>query len=162
MHESIGGKETQLALAKFAVIAPLICRTLQHGDSPLVRRDILASIHEFPDGKHRMVAERTLRQWLAQYRKAGLEGLKRAPSGKRGQLTAISKQTLERAKELRLEVPSRSVRRIMEMLKSEGCTLTFSKTTLNRCLREAGLTRRSTKDISGTYQRWQQATANDL
>ena len=58
----------EIALAKYGVIVPLVARILTNEERDALRHQILAATHQFPDGKLRKVAVRTLRQWCQQYR----------------------------------------------------------------------------------------------
>jgi len=155
-------KSTDLALARFAVIAPLVCRNLERPDRNAVRSEILKTCWEFPDGKRKLVAERTLRSWVASYIADGFAGLRTKSRSTKGLCRAISKATLDRAIELRLELPCRSTRAIVDILRKEGLTERISNSTLNRQLRMRGYSKTSLKDEAGVFQRWQQQTANDL
>ena len=65
------------------------------------------------------LSERTLRRYLAKYRKEGFGGLK--PKGKgRKPLESIPAEVLEQAILLRREVPSRSVAQLIQILEWEG------------------------------------------
>jgi len=50
----------------------------------------------------------------------GYEGLKPRTRSDNGKLKAISREVLERAAELKQELPERSVRRIIRILEGEG------------------------------------------
>lgn len=66
------------------------------------------------------LSERTLRRYLAQYRAENFEGLKPKPRGRKPSTNTIKAELLEEAILLRREVPSRSVRQIIQILVWEG------------------------------------------
>jgi transposase InsO family protein len=124
------------ALAKYAVIAPLVCRELDAAEREAVRKEILGALHLFPGGKQRHVAKRTLRKWVQQYRQANLEGLRSGERKDKGVPRAIPQEVLERAKALKAELPERSARAICDLLASEG-TAPVAKSTLAYHLRNS-------------------------
>ena len=64
MNESeLEHKADDLALARYSVIAPLVCRQLGPGERTDTRNQILAAVHAFPDGA-RKVSERCLSRWV--------------------------------------------------------------------------------------------------
>ena len=65
------------------------------------------------------ISKRTLRRWLAAYRKNGFEGLKPMPRSNQHSVT-IPDELIEEAILLRREVPSRSIPQIIEILELEG------------------------------------------
>ena len=125
-----------LALAKFAVIAPLVCRQLSPAEEQELRREILASTHQFPKGRLRRLAPRTLRQWCQLYRQYNLVGLVRRPRQDRGVPRTLPPEVLAQAKALRAELPSRSARTISDLLTIPGTT-PVSPSTLAYHLRTA-------------------------
>lgn len=125
-----------LALAKFAVIAPLVCRQLSPAEEQELRREILAATHQFPNGKLCRLAPRTLRRWCQLYRQHNLVGLVRHPRRDRGLLRTLPMEVLEQAKALRAELPSRSARTISDLLAVPGTT-PISPSTLAYHLRTA-------------------------
>lgn len=110
----------ETALAKFAVIAPLVCRQLGAAERRAIRQEILAATHQFPGGQLRQVALRTLRQWCQLYQQQNLAGLVRQPRNDQGVPRTIPAEVLDRAKALRAELPSRSARTISDLLAVPG------------------------------------------
>lgn len=156
----------RVAMFRYGVIAALVCRRLaSRAEEAVLRRELLAKEWVFPDGSVRKIPERTLRDWLSRYRKYGMEGLYDALKKERknkGRVKAIGKETLERAEQLRRELPERSVRTIVEILKSENFSVGFSERTLQRQLRRLNAMRCKLEKKSRLHQRWEQAAVNDL
>lgn len=96
------------------------------------------------------LSERTIRRYLAAYRKEGFEGLK--PKGKDRHGGAISPQLLEEAILLRREVPTRSVAQIIQILEWEGLARPgeLKRSTLQEKLAEKGYSSRHMRLYSDT------------
>ncbi len=155
-------KRMKSGLFRFGVIAPLVCRRLEAAERQELRCQISRQLHNWPDGLVKRVGARTLSRWLSRYRSHGFDGLLdvEKPSGS---CRGIDTTVLLRAEELRKELPSRSVRSIMELLKSEGLdTGKLAASTLARQLKSRGVKKERLTDLPGNYQRWEQAKANDL
>jgi transposase InsO family protein len=116
------------ALKRFALISPLmeegLCAT------ELARRRCLLLERE-------EISERTLRRWIASYRKEGFNGLVRQERSDKGVSKSISPEALSLAEEIRRELPRRSARLICKLLEEEGHKV--ARSTLERQLREKGL-----------------------
>jgi len=65
----------KVALFRHGVIAPLVCRRLEPDAQKRQRNEIAEQFFEYPDGSLRLVPERTVRHWLAKYKKFGFQGL---------------------------------------------------------------------------------------
>lgn len=104
-------KAEDIAAQRVQLLAPL----LADGLDPAKARDIKAGICGQIG-----ISERTLRRYLAQYRKEGFGGLKPKPRGRKSATTTIPESVLEQAILLRREVPGRSVRQIIQILEWEG------------------------------------------
>lgn len=120
MTTSPPDREWEAALAKFAVIAPLVCRNLESAERESLRKEILAATHRFPGERMTRVAERTLREWCQLYRDRGLDGLRGGPRKDKGKPRAVPAEVIERAKALKVELPSRSSQAIANMIAAEG------------------------------------------
>ncbi len=146
------------ALAKYAVIAPLVCRDLPPDEREGVRKQILAAQHKFPGDKLVTVSPRTLREWCQIYRKVGISGLLPQPRKDRGKPRAVPQEVLDRAMALRRELPSRSAERICDMIAAPGQP-PVSASTLNFHLARAGLDRSQQLDPK-TFRRFEHPRPN--
>lgn len=162
-------KEEQEAIAmfRFGVIAPLVCREFEtEGLRRVARAEILSKQWKHPDGSMRQISERTLRYWMARYKKCGLDGLYdglRQPRKNKGECKALSAELLEAAEQLRREIPSRSVRQLIRLLESKGHNVSgVCERTLAHHLKQRGATRQKLERGDGYFQRWEQVHANDL
>ena len=104
-------KAEQIAVERVQLLAPL----LEEGLDPAKAREIKARICEQSG-----FSERTLRRYLAMYRKEGFNGLKPKGKGKQAAAPVISPDIMEQAILLRREVPSRSVAQIIQIMEWEG------------------------------------------
>jgi len=158
-------EETRLKWAqyRFEVIAPLVCRRLDEEERREVKRAILSRRYLTPDGDERFVADRTVRSWQARYKKYGFDGLKRMTPPTKGRFHAIPEEIIEKAVELRLELPTRSVKRVLTLLKAQSIDISgISKSTLNYHLNLRGATKEKYASEKGTFQLFQKDHANDL
>jgi hypothetical protein len=105
------------------------------------------------------VAERTLRQYLQLYREGGFEALK--PKGRKDAASSrrIPRETLEKAVTLKKELPTRSVRQIIEILvldpESGAREGRIKPSTLAYQLRRLGLTGRRLTQNTKPFRRFE-------
>lgn len=149
--------EWELALAKFAVIAPLVCRQLNPAEYRAIRQEILAARHRFPGGRLKQVAERTLREWCQLYRQQQLAGLQRQGRKDKGVPRAVPPEVLARAQALKAELPDRSTRTICDLLAEPGQP-PLAEATLNYHFRRAGLDRQA--GAGKAFTRYEHARPN--
>lgn len=104
-------KAEEIAVQRVQLLSPLLAGGLDSAKASQIKAEICA--------QHGM-SERTLRRYLAQYRAEKFEGLKPKPRGRKPSPETIKTGQLEEAILLRREVPSRSVRQIIQILVWEG------------------------------------------
>ena len=77
---------------------------------------------------------------MEEFRKSGYDGLLRQPNISKGVSRTISADVMEKAIELRRELPNRSIRRILTILEGEGIISTgaIPKSTLSRQMQQRG------------------------
>lgn len=160
-------KQERLALFRYGVIAPLICRHFETTDEKkLVRQETLSKQHRTPDGSFVQISDRTLRWWIQRYTKAGLAGLcdgMNKPRKNKGTCTAISVELLDEAVKLRKEKSDRTVIQIAKLL--EGHKLqpgSICRRTLARQLKNRGATRQKIERGDGYFQRRECLYANEM
>ena len=151
-------KAEQIAVERVQLLSPL----MEEGLDPAKAKEIKAKICEQTG-----LSERTLRRYLAAYRKEGFDGLK--PKGKAKQLMApaIRPDIVEQAILLRREVPSRSVTRIIQILEWEGRIQPgeVKRSTLQEKLAERGYSTRHMRmyaESGAAARRFQQKHRNRL
>lgn len=162
MHKK--DRRQEVALFRYGVIARLVAgRTAQREELSVIRNQILSTEWDYPDGSKKVIPERTLRHWLRLYRKHGFEGLHDERRSDRGACKVISVEVLDHAENLRKELPSRSVRSVLNLLQAEGMDVSqFSERTLARQLTQRKATKKLLKKGLGSYQRWEQRYVNDM
>jgi len=128
MKEKVNDTGRDKALKRFALISPLLEEGISA--SELAQRRCVLLEREG-------ISERTLRRWIALYRKEGFNGLSRRERTDKGVSKSISAEALSLAEEMRRELPRRSAGLICELLEREGHKV--ARSTLERQLREKGL-----------------------
>lgn len=121
-----------VALARYSVISPLVCRKLEPAEELEIRAGILAAVHLFPDEKQRTVSRRTLDKWIAWYKGGhtnedgevvtdpGIEALRPLPRLDKGVPRVLDDDLVERAIALRREDAARTTSVLIELLKAEA------------------------------------------
>jgi len=128
MKEKVLDVKKEEALKRFGLIAPLLEEGISAAEMAR-RRCLLLEKGE--------ISERTLRRWIALYRKEGFKGLSRHERKDKGASKAIPSQAFELAEQMRRELPRRSAGLICELLEREGHKV--ARSTLERHLRQKGL-----------------------
>ena len=161
MSSTQADHEWELALARYAVIAPLVCRNLEPAERLALRKEILAATHRFPgDRSLRQIAPRTLRQWIQLYRKCGLDGLRAGPRKDKGTPRAVPIEVIERAKILKAEIPGRSSRTLCDLLAAEGLGA-VAPSTLGYHLRNSLLPPAGKGAAAKAFKRYEHVRPND-
>ena len=122
------------ALRRYRIIAPLVEENLAESE----KRNIRWLIRE-QEG----MSSRTLRRYVATFKKGGFDALLPRERKDKGVCKAISPEVLLMAAELRRELPARSAERIQQLLAGEGYSV--ARSTLERHLRQQGLSGRKIK-----------------
>ena len=118
-------------LNRYEMIAPLLNANLDAFERRRLRAQILDSTG---------ISERTLRRYIQYYKERGYQGLVDKPRSDKGSVRAVPEKAVEEAVRLRQELPSRSVRRIIEILEGEKIIKPgeVCRTSLNRHLIQRG------------------------
>lgn len=151
-------EELEKALKRHELIAPLLVPGLDEAEKRRIRREIL---------DREQISERTLRRYIASYRDKSYEGLLPKTRYDAGGIRAIPQDVLDRAAELRQELPERSVRRIIRILEGEGAAPKgeISRSTLSRHLLNMGFGAAELKNVKITgnaARRFQKSSRNML
>jgi transposase InsO family protein len=133
-------KPEEIAINRHKIIAPILAALEENADEGRL------SELKWNACRHSGISERTLRRWLAGYRRDGFEGLKPATRGS-DKPAAIPEELIDEAILLRREVPSRSIPQIIEILEMEGRVPegVLKRTTLQDKLQERGYSSRQMK-----------------
>ena len=150
------------AMRRFLLISPLLEPGLTEAEASARRRALLAT--RTPDGLP-LLSARTLRRWMELYRTGGLEALRPRHRVDYGLVKTVTQEVLDAAIALKEELPTRSVRAILEILEQEALIAPGSVTraTLDRHLRQVGvMTRRPRQTPARGARRFQKAHRNQL
>lgn len=134
MQEKKIDRGREEGLRRYRIIVPLLDENLAECEKRDIRRQVCAQ-----EG----ISARTLRRYVASYKRQGFDGLIASERKDRGSCKAIPEEVLKLAAQLRQEVPERSAERIQELLTSEGYLV--ARSTLERQLRQRGLSGRQIK-----------------
>jgi transposase InsO family protein len=155
---------TQKALFRFQVISAYLATDPPRGQRTRTLQDLAAKTWMLPSGEMLTVKAETIRYWLRLYRTRGFEALKDKPRSDIG-VRAIPEELIEEACKLKLQVPERSIERIITIMENMQIAPPglVRKSTLHRALKARGLSRRKLvvadrKDLD----RFQADYANDL
>ena len=121
-------------LRRYQIIAPLLEEDLTRCEKLRVRRLIRSR-----EG----LSGRTLRRYVAAFKRHGFDGLLPKDRRDKGACKAIPPEALALAAALRRELPARSAERIQQLLAAEGYSV--ARSTLERHLRQQGLSGREIK-----------------
>jgi transposase InsO family protein len=153
----------EVALAKYEVIAPLVCRPLARGEQCNILDEMAGKLHDYPGGK-RTFHRRTIERWASRYLSCAAEGrmgkiqaLMPTPRADKGVPRVILPDVIERAVQLRLEDPSRSTEMLLTLLGIAD----IKEPTLAYHLRNRGVTRRDLSRDSRAYPRYEHKARND-
>ena len=114
----IYARPEEVALARYAVIAPLVCREMGKEELWEEIKRVANVVHRFPDGNRRF-SRRSIRRWRQYY----LEGRQHCPPGleslypksrtDQGEPRVLPPEIIDRAVVLREEMPSRKTGRLI-------------------------------------------------
>jgi transposase InsO family protein len=118
-------------IQRFETIAPLLNENIDAFERRRLRAQILESSG---------LSERSLRRYIQAYREKGYRSLADLPRSDKGSLRSVPEKAVDEAVKLREELPSRSVRRIIQILEGEKKVKPgeVSRTSLNRHLIQRG------------------------
>jgi putative transposase len=147
--DDIDERRRAIALFRHAVIADLDYETLPVGELTARIDELSQRTFRLPGGSERRFTSRTLWSWWSAYKKRGLEGLMPKARADRGSARVIAPEVLARAIQCRKEIPTRSTKTIIHVLVMQGVVATgqLHRSTLDRHLEEAGMSRRRLKTL---------------
>lgn len=112
-------QRNEMALFRFSLIAPLINGTETGSITDYLER-ICAREHQVPYQGLREFSPSTVRKWLLDYRRFGLEGLKRKPRNDKGLSRTLTSKMTQAIKEIKELHPHRTATSIYFALLSNG------------------------------------------
>lgn len=166
-----------VALARYSVISPLVCRQLGKAEHMETKAQILAAVHLFPDGKTRQVSRRALERWCWWYAhghsnedgevvtEPGIEALRPLPRLDKGVPRTLDDALVERAIFLRREDPARNTSTLIDLLKAEAAKEgrllpEVREATLAYHLRQRKATKKDLKREGRAFRRYEQPRRN--
>ena len=158
---------TQVALFRYTLILPLLRHDRQRdGTKRQLREAIAGQPHTIPHSQRRTVSVPTLRRWEKAYRKGGFDALKPRSRRDRGASRSLSAETLDRAEALKRELPTRSARTVVNILKREDAgpirEERIAPRTLRRHLAARGATRARLAKRATAFRRFEREHFGDL
>lgn len=156
-------QERDKSLFRYRLIAPLLDPDLKRGDVKELLSAAAERTHILPDGREVKFSYETIRSWYKRYKKYGFEALKNKNRSDRGKSRAVPEDVIQKAVDLKLEVPQRSLLRIISILEKGKVVLvnTLKKSTLHRIFKQKHITARVPKE-KGYWQRFRAEFPNDL
>ncbi len=150
------GLSTEIALERFALIAPLRHPGLDRKHRRALCRQIAQKGWSHPLHGHKSLCERTVWNWYQAYEGSQLEGVRPKGRKDRGTLKAFDKDILDKAVALKEELPSRKVERCIEILSLRGDIKAGSvkRSTLQRHLQKLGMTGKKIKNRDEAVRRY--------
>jgi len=109
----------ELALFRFSLIAPILNQTITGSIKDYLEM-ICARPYQIPGVGFRELSPKTLRHWLLEYRRHGLEGLKRKSRNDKGAARSITPQVATVIQEMRKLHPDKTVTTIYNKLLGGG------------------------------------------
>jgi putative transposase len=155
---------TKKALLRFQIISAYLAANPPRGKRRQMLEHLAAKTWFLESGEVITVKPETIRYWLRIYRLGGFEALKDKPRKDKG-IRAIPKDLIEKACKLKLEVPERSIERIITIMENMQLAPPglLRRSTLHRALQARGLSaRKLVVPDNQDLDRWQADYANDL
>jgi len=155
----------ELALARYEIIAPLVCRPLSRGEHSRIIFELSQQVHDYPGGARRF-HRRTITRWAHDYRTCPAEGrlgklqaLMVDPRSDKGKPRVVDAELIEKAVRLRLDGPERSTDTLLTLLENPP---DLKEATLAYHLRTRGLTRSVLRAQGRAYPRYEHKHRNAL
>jgi len=158
---------TEVALFRYTLILPLLRHDRQRdGTKRQMREAIAAQQHIIPHSQRRTVSVPSLRRWEKAYRNSGFDALKPRSRRDRGASRSLSAETLDRAETLKRELPTRSARTVVDILKREDASPIreerIAPRTLRRHLAARGATRARLLKRAAPFRRFEREHFGNL
>ena len=155
-------KDERWALFWCGLLHPVIFGEFAKGERNAILRKISQIEVVFPDGVKRNPSLSTLKRKLKQYQEDGFEGLARKPRSDRGSPRAFPQVLIDKAIELKKDLPKRSAYTINKFLQVQFGT-TIPESTLYAYLAQAGATKRKLGISNQPIRcRWTREHTHDL
>lgn len=158
-------RNTEIALFRYGLIAPLLYDPLAAGELEKALRAIAAKSYTIPHSKRTQISVTSLRRYLQAYNQDGFEALRPQARGDRRQPRAFAPEVLAKAVALREEQPARTTPMIVQLLKRDPEVKPDdipNAHTLTTHLRQLGKTRRLLRQQDRAFRRFERSQPNEL
>ncbi|MGQ9677544.1 MAG: hypothetical protein ACUVX1_17925 [Chloroflexota bacterium] len=158
-------KRTEIALFRYGLIAPLLHHPLQRGEIIAHLKACAAKTHDIPHSKRTSIAADTIWRYLVRYRRGGFEALKPHCRADADKPRRIPEHVIQKAIALREEVPSRSAKMIVDILRRDPDVppdLRLVPHTLSCILNKRGKSRERLAQEGKGFRRFEREQANAL
>jgi putative transposase len=155
-------KDQQWALFWCSVLHRLIFEEIAPEQRARHLKQLSEQEWRFPDGTYKKASLSTLKRKWKCYQQGGLDALVRKRRGDRGQARKLSPEIIDKAVEIKRDLPTRSARTINQFLQHQY-QLTIPRSTLYRQLKQQGATRLKLGVAKTKVRcRWTRERANEL
>ena len=143
----------QIAYARYKVILPLL--RLNWDEKVELIKEIAAKEHDVGYGRKEKLSTRTLWRWLKKFTEEGLKGLMPKERSDKGKIRVIENDKLNRALELKKELPKRSARKVIRLmeLSKELKENEIKIPTLTKIFKQKGYTKQELTGIQPKIRR---------
>jgi transposase InsO family protein len=148
----------QIALFRYGVIADLVHREAGERGLLALLKEKAAREYQIPGSRRQHVAEETMCDWLAAYRRGGFEALHPKPRSDQGHCRAIPQPLADLLCSMKEENPALSVSQVIEQALAQPQVplpegLVLAPATVHRLLSRHNLMSRATDSSSGKDRR---------
>jgi putative transposase len=158
-------RNTEIALFRYGLIAPLLYDALAAGALEAALRAIAAKSYPIPHSKRTRVGVSTLRRYLQQYNQGGFDALRPQERRDKRQPRAFPSEVLAKAVALREAQPERTTPMLVQLLQRDpdlNLSEPLNPHTLATHLRELGKTRRLVRSQNRSFTRFERSAPNEL
>ena len=164
-HAEEDERNTEIALFRYGLIAPLLFSPLPAGQVERALRQIANQNYTIPYSTRKRIGITTLRRYLKQYRAGGFDALRPQERADKGVPRALAPEVLAKAIALRQEQPDRTTPMLVELLKRDPelkLSQPLNAHTLTSHLRQKGKTRRLLSQSTRAFHRFERDAPNEL
>lgn len=164
-HAEEDERNTEIALFRYGLIAPLLFSPLPTGQVERALRQIASQNYTIPYSTRKRIGITTLRRYLKQYRAGGFDALRPQERADKGVPRALAPEVLAKAIALRQEQPDRTTPMLVELLKRDPelkLSQPLNAHTLTSHLRQKGKTRRILAQSPRAFHRFEREAPNEL
>lgn len=158
-------RNTEIALFRYGLIAPLLFTPLAEGQLEQALQEIAGKEYQIPCSKRRRVGITSLRRYLVLYQQGGFDALRPKSRVDKGSVKAFPPEVLAAAIRLRQEQPARTTPMIAHLLQRDPSlklTEPINAHTLTTQLRQRGYSRHQLSQTSRVYRRFEREHSNSL